>query len=223
MVMVGQLSMAGRDMKLSLKVILADDCQGRYLLTFENRESCHGQGDNINEVASIFSAWFPLQEEHSVEGRGSGRSHPALLCRICMSLHRVAWSRQLCNLPWNPKLAPVGVRRLRVLVVAKDSLSGQKSCVVGGCMRRQLMNGCSAGWLSRQQRDTPGWTSRARCPPEHLPPCPQLTSYSVSCSRTILNQWSCAVSLPVVSCASVSVNFPVSAEVWLACCSPIES
>ena len=155
MVMVGQLSMAGRDMKLSLKVILADDCQGRYLLTFENRESCHGQGDNINEVASIFSAWFPLQEEHSVEGRGSGRSPlacvSALLCRICMSLHRVAWSRQLCNLPWNPKLAPVGVRRLRVLVVAKDSLSGQKSCVVGGCMRRQLMNGCSAGWLSPQQ------------------------------------------------------------------------
>ena len=55
MVMVGQLSMAGRDKKLSLKVILVDG-QGRHLLTFENRESCRRQGDNIYEVASIFRA-----------------------------------------------------------------------------------------------------------------------------------------------------------------------
>ena len=55
MVMVGQLFMVGRELKLSLKVILVDG-QGRYLLTFENRGSCHRQGDNIDEVASIFSA-----------------------------------------------------------------------------------------------------------------------------------------------------------------------
>ena len=51
-VMVGQSFMVG---KLSLKVILVDG-QGRYLLTFENRESCDRQGDNIQEVASILSA-----------------------------------------------------------------------------------------------------------------------------------------------------------------------
>ena len=52
MVMVGQSLMVG---KLSLKVILVDG-QGRYLLTFENRESCDRQGVNIQEVASILSA-----------------------------------------------------------------------------------------------------------------------------------------------------------------------
>ena len=49
--MVGQFVMVGRNMK----VILVDG-QGRYLLTLENRESCHRQGDNIHEVASILSA-----------------------------------------------------------------------------------------------------------------------------------------------------------------------
>ena len=42
----------GWDMKLSLKVILAGG-HGRYLLTFENRESCNRLADNIEEVASI--------------------------------------------------------------------------------------------------------------------------------------------------------------------------
>ena len=45
------MSMVGRDMK----VILVGD-QGQYLLTFENWESCHRQGGNFHEVASISSA-----------------------------------------------------------------------------------------------------------------------------------------------------------------------
>lgn len=54
---IWRLSMVGRDMK----VILVGD-QGQYLLTFENWESCHRQGGNFHEVASISSAWFPLEK-----------------------------------------------------------------------------------------------------------------------------------------------------------------
>ena len=46
----------------------------------------------------------------------------ALLCRICMFLHRVAWSSNCAISHETQKLAPVGVRRLRVVVLPKLSI-----------------------------------------------------------------------------------------------------
>ena len=141
------------------------------------------------------------------------------LFRICVLLGRTLPDQASVQDPMKPKACP------SCLVAQALGHQLKRNPVWAGGMRRQLMNGCVAGWLSpehspAEQGDTPGFTSQA-CPTAyHYTACPQVATCFLSSCQTCLSVdpdsvWS--------RLASVVVNFPFSVESRLACCSPIES
>ena len=70
---------------------------------------------------------------------------------FCMFLHRVAWSNNCATSHETQSLPQLEFGVFGLKFVKTEHYQSQLNPVWGGAVRRQLMNGCSAGWLSPQQ------------------------------------------------------------------------